>query len=170
MSLSQITCSGGTTALRSQEAMIRKIAEFDMASYAKTICDPAPAGLGLWNMSRMAQACGANPDRVDQAEITRLIEDPAVAKGLPEAHRLDIRGLFWECVYAAAQENRHRFSIHRDEFLLPFNESERTGRRNGLKQALQQVIPHAYTGLLDPAHCIEDDFTTSSWQIGCCTT
>ena len=27
-----------------------------------------------------------------------------------------------------------------------------------LKKALTTVLPHAYSGLLDPAHCIEDDF------------
>ena len=60
--------------------------------------------------------------------------------------------------YASVQENRHRFPIHRDEFLLPFNARERSERRAQLKEVLTKVMPHAYSGLLDPANCIEDDF------------
>lgn len=90
--------------------------------------------------------------------MPELIEDLLIRLHLPELSRLDVRALFWECLHSSVQENRHRLSIHRDEFVLPFNEKERSERRAELKGVLTKVVPHAYSGLLDPAHCMEDDF------------
>ena len=111
-----------TTSLRSKAEFLRKLKDFDLSDHARLFAEGAPVGLGIFTMQRMAQACGANHDHVKQDQITALIEDPLVSKGLPELSRLDARALYWECVYASVQENRHRFSIHKDEFLLPFNE------------------------------------------------
>ena len=147
-----------TTSLRSKAEFLRKLKDFDLSDHAKLFTEGGPTGLGIFTMQRMAQACGANHDHVKQEQITALIEDPLIAKGLPELSRFDARALYWECVYASVQENRHRFSIHKDEFLLPFNERERSERRVALKGELNLVLPHAFTGLLDPAHCTEDDF------------
>ena len=80
-----------TTSLRSRAEFLRKLTDFDLSEHAKLFTEAEPAGLGIFTMQRMAQACGANHDLVQQEKITTLIEDPLVSKGLPEISRLDAR-------------------------------------------------------------------------------
>ena len=80
-----------TTSLRSKAEFLRKLKDFDLNDHARLFTEPGPAGLGIFTTQRMAQACGANHDHVKQEQITALIEDPLVQKGLPELSRLDAR-------------------------------------------------------------------------------
>ena len=80
--------------------------------------------------------CGANHERVKEEDVKKDIENRLIELGVPEICRHDIRALYWECVFSAVQENRSRFSVHKDEFLLPLNERERADRRSDFKRAL----------------------------------
>ena len=154
----QTLASGGTTGLRSKAEFLKKLREFDLFDHRDIIVEPSPSGMGLWNMQRMSQVCGMNPDRVDQTHVDQYLEEPLKTRlKLPADSALDVRALYWDCVHASIQERKQRFSINRDEVLLPLNERERKDRRCNLRDALRQVLPHAFTGLLDPAHSIEDD-------------
>ena len=108
-----------TTSMRSRAEFLRKLRDFDLDQYAKFFTDTTPQGLGIFTMQRMAFHCGANHERVKDEDVKKDIEDKLIGFGIPEGSRHDIRALYWECVYAAVQEHRSRFSVNKDDFLLP---------------------------------------------------
>ena len=146
-----------TTSLRSRVEFLRKLEEFELGDHKKIITEDHPAGLGLYSMQRMAAFCGANPEKIEQSVIEENLEKPLLQLGLPQGKALDVRSLYWECVFAVGADYRQRFSVNKDEALLPFNDRERGERRVALRGVLRKVLPSVFTGQLDPAHCIEDD-------------